>query len=53
MIRNSSITLRLPADTRLPVPVGHWHRDSDGSIVASYERGNSDGEAQEIEALWR
>ena len=46
-------TLRLPADTALPVPAGRWHRDGDGSIVASYRRGDGDGEADELEvAMW-
>ena len=57
MTRNSdTLTLRLPAGTpaaRLPVPEGRWHRGGDGSIVASYRRGNGDGDSDELAvALW-
>ena len=46
-------TLRLPADTALPVPARRWHRDGDGSIVAEYRRGNGDGEVDELAvAMW-
>ena len=47
--------LRLLPDTPgwlLPVVVGHWHRDPDGTVVARYERGDGDGWGDELAVLY-